>query len=252
MNSALGDERDRSSFDPLQEDAARAAKLLALSQMTTSKILDLRQPLSVIATDCGTGLRLLQNGVSEADKLRTILERIFDCITWANGIVAELDDAISSRVTQTALVNVGEIIANAVRFVSCESISRGVKVRNDFGPDAANVLGDKDQLTQAFLGLIVNLIRSIRDTNGAELLLVKELVGQTVQVGLMVATERVHTTQPLEVFGGKGQVESSAYLEACKAIIRVHHGDIATIDNERYLGFAVTLPVFETSQINDQ
>ncbi|WP_312948502.1 hypothetical protein [Agrobacterium sp.] len=252
MKSASVDERDRQSSGPLQEDAARAAKLMALGQMTTSKILDLRQPLSVIATDCGTGLLLLQNGVSDVNKLRTIFERICDCITWANGVIAELDDAISSRVINASYVDVGEIITTAVRFVSCESVSRGVKVRKEFRPNAVNVSGDKEQLTQAFLGLMVNLIRSMRDTSGAELLLVGETVGQYLQVSLTVATERVYKFPPMVVFGGNGQVESSSYLQACKTIIRLHHGEIAAIDNERKFGFAVTLPVSEKSEIKDQ
>ncbi len=54
--------------------------------MTSSFVLDTRQPLAVIVTDCGTAQRLLASGRDTTKQMEVLLSRIVECARWADEV----------------------------------------------------------------------------------------------------------------------------------------------------------------------
>lgn len=143
----------------LEESGGHAARLRLLGRMTSSFVLDTRQPLAVIVTDCGTAQRLLASGRDTTEQMEVLLSRIVECARWADEVIGFADRMIARRVSTLALVDINSLAKSAVQFSQCESFSRAVTLHLAQSPGRALALGDELQLLQVVVTLLVSTLQ---------------------------------------------------------------------------------------------
>ncbi len=228
----------------LGEDVARAARLLTLRQMSTATVLDIRQPLSVIAMDCSAALSLLKNPAAPSEQLPVLLNRILESVVRAEEVISAFDQTITKRHPDRRVLDVDTLLATAIHYVSCESISRGVSIQHARDPINVLVAGDSDHLHQVFVGVLVAVMQSVDPVGGNKLRLSK-----SVEAALMCVEVRVDRRVGLgpnasvEVFGTGEEDERVASLVACEEIAKLYNGEIEAVDRVGEFGFDIRFPV---------
>jgi len=135
----------------LEETVARADR----ARSANTIMLDVRHPLSVIMIDCGTGLRCLGEQRPNLEKIQAILERLLSSAERADAIVQEFDDSVVSHFPRCETLSLKQLACSAIERVEHQLVSRRVTIASKMPPEELNVLGDRTQLVQALVNLLM-------------------------------------------------------------------------------------------------
>ncbi|MBV9018437.1 MAG: MASE4 domain-containing protein [Alphaproteobacteria bacterium] len=139
----------------------RSNKLLSLDAMAASIAHEVNQPLSALVTNGGIGLRLLAKGDVDLDEVRAVLKRIIDDGHRASDIIASMRAMFKSGHIEESTLRIRELIFDVLVLVHGELQSHGVSVQINLRPDLPRILGDRVQLQQVLVNLIMNAVEAM-------------------------------------------------------------------------------------------
>lgn len=230
-----------------QAQLVQAAKLSAVGQLVAGVAHELNNPLSVVI---GYGQLLLRRDPPE--DMRSGLEAVVAQADRMARIVQGLLLFARQRLPERALVDVGEVLEQAVALRATQLRVSNIEVELAREPGVPPVMGDANHLQQVFLNLILNAEQAIvaAKVGGRVRLAVRPCVGKDGESVLVTVTDdgpgiaaevlpRVFdpffTTKP--VGSGTGLGLSISY-----GIIEQHGGHITVSSEAGATTFAVTLP----------
>lgn len=145
----------------LQADFAHAARISMLGELATSIAHEVRQPLTAIVTNAETGLRWLAREDVSIPKLKQLTTRIISNARRAGDIVQRVRGMVAKHQPGCASLDLNEVVDEALLFVrhDIESWSIDLSVRYD--AHLPKVTGDRIQLQQVVVNLLVNSIQAI-------------------------------------------------------------------------------------------
>jgi two-component system sensor kinase FixL len=123
---------------------------------------ELNQPLSAILTNAQAALRFLAMEAPDLEEIRTILEDIVQDDKRAGMVVSSLRAMLRRRGTQRESVRLADALHEVLGLLHTELLDRRVKVSTNADPDLV-VLGDRTQLQQVMINLLMNAIEAVRD-----------------------------------------------------------------------------------------
>jgi signal transduction histidine kinase len=207
------------------------------------------QPLAAIVTNAGASLRWLDNDPPDIAEVRAGLERILQAGTRAGDIIGRLRRLVRKAPLQKEPLDLNETILEVVALTRGELVKNDVLVQTQLAEGLPPIQGDRVQLQQVILNLIVNAVEAMtgvgkgsRDllisTGGAEadgvLVAVRDSGPGLSAESLERLFEAFYTTKP----GGMG-----VGLSICESIIEAHGGRLrATANVPRGAVFQFTLP----------
>ncbi len=144
----------------LQADFAHAARISTLGELVASIAHEVKQPLTAIITNGGTGLRWLSRGDAQ-DKVAARIERIIDSAEQANEIIQRIQRMAAKREPVWTDIDLNEVIEEALQFVRYESVEKNIHIVTDLAPALPLVRGDRVQLQQVLVNLLVNSLQAI-------------------------------------------------------------------------------------------
>jgi len=151
----------------LQADFAHAARISTLGELVASIAHEVKQPLTAIITNGGTGLRWLSRG-DAPDKVAARIERIIDSAEQANEIIQRIQQMAVKREPVWTDLDLNEVIDEALQFVRYESIEKDVRIVTDLDRAMPRVRGDRVQLQQVLVNLLVNSLQAIDTSHSVE------------------------------------------------------------------------------------
>ncbi len=153
--------RTEAQLRQLEADFSRAARISTLGELATSIAHEVNQPLSAIVTNAETGLRWLSRADPNPAKLGQLTARIADSARHASDIVQRIRGMAAQRPPERALLDLDEIVEEALLFVRHDIESRSIELEIELGADLPAVLGDRVQLQQVMVNLFVNSVQAI-------------------------------------------------------------------------------------------
>jgi C4-dicarboxylate-specific signal transduction histidine kinase len=230
------------------------ARLTTLGELTVLIAHELSQPLAAIAANGRASLQWLNEPTLGVDKARTSVQAMVNSAHRAGQIVQRLR-ALSRRAEMgKSLLLVNDVIDDVVPLVAAEMQSNGVTLQMDLARDLPLVLGDRVQLQQVLLNLLLNGMHAVASVPVRRRKLMIE--SRHVRGQLVVAVkdsgtgldpdclgrlfEPFFTTRPDGIGIG---------LTVCQSIIEAHRGRIWAARN-RGPGatFKFTLPIAQLGQ----
>jgi two-component system sensor kinase FixL len=238
----------------IEADFAHAARISALGELVTSIAHEVRQPLSVIVTDADTGLRWLARDEPNLPKVKTIMARIMENAHRANEVIRRIKDMAVKSDPVRDFVDINGIVREAVLFVRSESQAQHIVITSQLTGGLRRTLGDRVQLQQVVVNLLINSIQAIATNNPR----IREISVETTQshekVSVVVRDSGggIQADDIENIFDGFFSRKADGMgmgLAICRSIIGDHGGEISA-GNQGSLGavFQVTLPTVDSTQ----
>jgi signal transduction histidine kinase len=140
---------------------AHANRIATIGQLAASIAHELKQPLAAVVIDGGGALRWLARQPPGIDKARSSVERMIKQADRATHIIDGLRDLTKQNAPRAEVVDLNEAIAEVIALTYSEAVKTGVTVSTRLAPQLPRVQGDRVQLQQVMLNLIVNAIQAM-------------------------------------------------------------------------------------------
>jgi C4-dicarboxylate-specific signal transduction histidine kinase len=236
----------------LRQELTHIGRVSAMGELTASLAHELNQPLSAILNNAEVAQRLLEATVPNIAAMREILNDIVADDKRAADVIRRLRALLRKGELEHVPLDLNGVVDEVAQLVRNDVVVRNVPMRLDLATDLPRVRGDRVQLQQVVLNLVLNGLEAMRDVNGRDPALVirTSRAGTTATVTIedsgigieMHDVERLF--QPLYTTKTEGL---GMGLAIARRIIDAHGGQLRASNN---VGggatFEFTLPV-ETS-----
>ncbi|SED35551.1 PAS domain S-box-containing protein [Bradyrhizobium erythrophlei] len=243
------------AHEKVRSELAHVSRVESLGTLTASIAHEINQPLASILTNGETGLRWLDRPEPNLAKARDLMRRVVGDARRAAEIIHRVRDMAGGGSMKQSEVSLADIIAEATVFLNGEVRTRGASVSVDVTPDLPSVLGDRTQLQQVIVNLIINALQALTDS-GVDRKVIAVQVRESDSRTVLCAVEdsgpgidETHLPRLFDSFFTTKEAGMGLGLPIAKSIIESHNGRI-TADNSSDLGgakFTFELPVSMTS-----
>ena len=139
-----------------QAALTHVTRVTTLGEVTASFAHELNQPLAAIVNNANACLGLLPSGRHGLDEVREALADIVSDADRASAIIERVRGLAKRTPPEKVPLRLGDVVDDVVALAAAESVARGVAIRTDLAADLPVVLGDRVQLLQVLLNLVVN------------------------------------------------------------------------------------------------
>jgi signal transduction histidine kinase len=230
---------------------AHVARVRTMGELAASIAHEINQPLSAIVTNAQASLRLLSACPPNEEEARQALGEIVQDANRASEIVTRVRGLAKKAPPKKELLSLNEAIADIVALARAEILQNRVHLRTELQDYLPSVVGDRIQLQQVMLNLLVNAIEAMSefDDDRARELTVRSAVHDSTSLVVSVADtgkgvdpgtvghlfDLFQTTKPEGLGVG---------LAISRSIIEDHGGRIwVTPNTPRGAIFQFTLPI---------
>jgi len=241
--------RTEEALRQAQGDLARIHRVTIMGELAASLAHEISQPISGVITNADVTLRKLGHVKADLDGVREAVTRIVRDGQRASEILARIRAQFEKGAQERELLDVNEINRETIALLRDEAMRHNISVRMELAADLPYVVGDRVQLQQVAMNLIVNGIEAMRDVSG-----IREMV---------ITSERAEDEQILVSFSDTGiglppQLAEQIFdpffttklhgtgmgLRISRSIIESHGGRLWAADSTAHgATFQFTLPV---------
>jgi len=140
----------------VQAQLAHVTRMTTLGEVTASFAHELNQPLAAIANNANACLAMLPDGRPDLDEVRAALTDITSDADRASKIIERVRLLATRSPAEKLPLRLEDVVHDVVALAAAESVSRHVAIHTDVAADLPVVLGDRVQLLQVLLNLVVN------------------------------------------------------------------------------------------------
>jgi len=140
-----------------------ATRLATMGELTASIAHEVNQPLGAILANVDAAEMLLDSDNMHPDALRQILADVRRDDLRASDVIRRLRALLAKHETAREPLDINETIAEVQQLLAAEIRRRGVEVETAFDAALPKLFGDRVQLQQVLLNLIVNAIDAVAD-----------------------------------------------------------------------------------------
>lgn len=144
-----------------QAELAHAARVATLGELTASIAHEVNQPLMAVVTSGEAGMRWLRRDPPDLHEVGVSIERIVSEGRRASEIVKRIRSFLSKAPAQRDTLQVGAIIEDASRLVEHELNRERVALHVEIAPGLPAIQGDRIQLAQVLVNLMVNAVQAM-------------------------------------------------------------------------------------------
>jgi PAS domain S-box-containing protein len=226
----------------IEEQFLRSEKLAAVGQMAAGVAHELGNVLAIISST----VQYLLSHMPEARPYGEFLEVIRRNVAQADRTIKGLLSFASPRLPALALVDIAAVLEGTCLLLKAELTAQPIRVVQGFSPDVPLVMGDREQLQQVFLNLLLNAIQAMPEGGSITLTTTFDLEGKQVKIAIADTGTGISQEDLDRIFvpffttkkGGTG-------LGLCVSdrLIRAHGGNISVTSSKgKGSIFTVSLP----------
>jgi len=152
----------------LQADFSHAARVSMLGELASSIAHEVNQPLAAIVTNAETSLRWLGRDKPDIGKVEQLTARIVASARRADEIVQRVRGMAVKQAPAPVELAFNEIIQESLLFVHHEVEMRSVRVTSAYARGLPAVIGDRIQLQQVIVNMLINAIQAVEGCDEAQ------------------------------------------------------------------------------------
>jgi signal transduction histidine kinase len=170
-----------------QGDLARINRVTTMGELAASLAHEVSQPISGAMSNANTCLRKLGSDKPDLDGVRTAVTRIARDAQRAAEIIGRIRLRFTRGELTRELIDVNEIHQETLTLLRDETVRYNISVRTELAPDLPPIVGDRVQLQQVAMNLIVNGIEAMMDVDGIRTMLIKSERAENEQISVSVS-----------------------------------------------------------------
>jgi PAS domain S-box-containing protein len=229
-------------------DLAHVSRVTTMGELMASLAHEVNQPIAAAVTNANTCVRWLAAGTPNLEESRAAALRIVKDGTRAAEIIKRIRLLFKKSPAQQELVDVNEVIREMIVLLRGEATRYKILLRTELAPDLPSILGDRVQLQQVLMNLMMNSIDAMKEVDGARELAVKSQTAESEQVLVSVSDSGVGlpAQQVDQIFNAFFTTKSQGTgmgLRISRSIVESHGGRLWATDNfPRGASFHFALP----------
>ncbi|MCK1700383.1 GHKL domain-containing protein [Bradyrhizobium sp. 146] len=235
-------------------ELAHVNRFATAGELTASIAHEINQPLGSILTNAETAAAILQSqrpdiaALSDVVELREIVNDILQDDRRATEVIRRMRSLLKKAPFELKQLDLNEVVQETVRFLSALTVSRKFEMVNVITPDALPILGDRIQLQQVILNLVLNGVEAMKDTSH-ESRTISIRTARVEQFAELSVSDRGpgipedKLKQVFEPFYSSKAEGMGMGLSIARTIIEAHNGFISASNREHGgASFAIRLP----------
>jgi len=147
----------------------RVTRVLTMGEMTAAIAHEINQPLGAVVADGSAGLHWLTADPPNLPEVRQTLSRIVRNANRAADVISRIRAMARKSPLQTERLDINEVIQDVIALTRSEMDRKRIALHTRLGDDLPLVQGDKVQLQQVVLNLVMNAIEAMSASERREL-----------------------------------------------------------------------------------
>jgi signal transduction histidine kinase len=235
--NALSRKQGELEAQRLRQDLAHIGRVSAMGELTASLAHELNQPLTAILNNAQVARHLLAADTVNVGKIREILDDIVADDKRAGGVIRRLRSLLKKGDLEFVALDLNEIASEVAWLVRNDAVIRDVTMSLDLAADLPRVRGDRAQLQQVVLNLVLNGLEAMREPHtGDRILIIRTTRDGAGAVRLAVQDSGIgidetnvdRLFQPLHTTKAEGL---GMGLAIARTIVDAHRGQLGAANN---------------------
>jgi len=242
--------RAEEALQEAQAELAHVTRLTTLGELASSIAHEVNQPLAAVTTSGNAGLRWLAADPPNIEKARMCLTRIVRDAGRASDVIARIRTLVKKSPPAEESLDVAEVIQDVLAMADVEARRHEVTIRAQYSIGVPPACGDRVQLQQVILNLVMNAIDAMKAvTDRPRELLIRCEEGEpgTILVAVRdsgVGVDSLGADRIFDAFYTTKPDGLGMGLSISRSIIEAHGGQLWTVANDDHgTTFQFTLPI---------
>jgi PAS domain S-box-containing protein len=160
--------RTESELQRQREELAHVTRVSTMGELSASLAHELNQPLTAILSNAQAAQRFLAAGPARVGELREILDDIVQDDSRASDVIQRMRALVKKEQLAFAPLDLTGVIRDVATLIHSDAILHGVRILLELNPGLPPVRGDKVQLQQVVLNLLLNAFDAMRNSPANE------------------------------------------------------------------------------------
>jgi signal transduction histidine kinase len=219
-----------------QADIARINRTATMGELAASLAHDVRQPISATVFNAYAYLRWLGRDQPNLEETRAAARRSAEDGELASKIITRIRSQFDKETLQREMVDVNEIVREMIALLRGEALRYNISVLTDLAVGLPQIMGDRVQLQQVTMNLIVNGIDAMKGVDGTRELTLKSQLAECEQLQVSVSDTGIglppHKVDEIfDAFFTTKAHGTGMGLSISRSIIESHGGHLWAADN---------------------
>jgi C4-dicarboxylate-specific signal transduction histidine kinase len=233
----------------MQTELAHVVRVTTMGELAASIAHEVNQPLTAIIANANAGLRWLSTNPPNLAEAHETFDRILHSAQHASDVVGRIRTLLKKSQPEPREQDVNDLVRDVLSIVDNTLIKHGIEVRLELSDAVPSVLGDRVQLQQVILNLLMNGVEAMDAvTDRKRRLVLASSVLESTQVAVTVrdagiGVEPAAFSKLFNPFFTTKPAGMGMGLSVSRTIVKNHGGDLwATPNDGPGVTFHVTLP----------
>jgi len=152
----------------LRDELAHAGRAMTLGVLSGSLAHEVNQPLAAISANAFVAMRLLGAQPPAVGKLQELLADIMSDTNRIDDVLRKLRQLLRKDRRDFALVDINAIVSDVLKLMNSNLLERQTSIDVELGADLPVVWGDRVQLQQVVLNLLMNAADAVNTATAAD------------------------------------------------------------------------------------
>jgi PAS domain S-box-containing protein len=238
ITAAIRADHAEKALREAQAELAHVTRVTTLGELTASIAHEVNQPLAAAVANAEACLRWLDRETPDLAAARRSVEWVINDSCRASEVIRRVRALAKKSDIEKVPLDVNDVVREAIVLVQRELSSQLISLRTELAPSLPMILGDRVQLQQVIINLVMNGIEAMQPiTDRSRELVIRSGQDETrrVRVGVTDCGVGISAETANRLFNAFFTTKSSGMgmgLSICRSIVEAHEGRLSASPNE--------------------
>ena len=230
--------RAEESLRKTQSELAHVTRVMTMGELAASIAHEVNQPLAAIVANGSACLRWLMGDSPNLGEARETAQRIIRDGKRASDIISRIRGLVRKTDPEKTPLDINQAVREVINLTQSEAVGKGVALRTELASELPFVLGDRVQLQQVILNLVMNGIEAmnpVKDRPREMLIRSSEHESDKVLVAVQdsgVGIDAQHLEKIFDTFYTTKSQGMGMGLAISRSIVQNHGGQLWAVPND--------------------